>query len=169
MSKNQHCSFCGKAKEETRRLITGPDGACICDECIEICKSMVDEWEDKEQTDTAAVPLKKPAEIKAELDQYIVGQDKAKRVLSVAVYNHYKRINAVAKTKKSDDDGVEIEKSKRRVNALEYVMIPQLQETIAYIKAKLDENERAATTRLMKVKAMIEERNLAEAAQAAAK
>ena len=64
---------------------------------------------------------------------------------------------------------VEIEKSKRRVNALEYVMIPQLQETIAYIKAKLDENERAATTRLMKVKAMIEERNLAEAAQAAAK
>ena len=111
MSKNQHCSFCGKAKEETRRLITGPDGACICDECIEICKSMVDEWEDKEQTSTAEVPLKKPAEIKAELDQYIVGQDKAKRVLSVAVYNHYKRINAVAKTKKSDDDGVEIEKS----------------------------------------------------------
>ena len=56
MSKNQHCSFCGKAKEETRRLITGPDGACICDECIEICKSMVDEWEDKEQTATAEVP-----------------------------------------------------------------------------------------------------------------
>ena len=110
MSKNQHCSFCGKAKEETRRLITGPDGACICDECIEICKSMVDEWEDKEQTATAEVPLKKPAEIKAELDQYIVGQDKAKRVLSVAVYNHYKRINATIKDKK-DDDGVEIEKS----------------------------------------------------------
>ena len=85
MSKNQHCSFCGKAKEETRRLITGPDGACICDECIEICKSMVDEWEDKDQTSSTEVPLKKPAEIKAELDQYIVGQDKAKRVLSVAV------------------------------------------------------------------------------------
>ena len=64
---------------------------------------------------------------------------------------------------------IEIEKSKRRVNALEYVMIPQLQETISYIKAKLDENERAATTRLMKVKAMIEERNMVEAAQAAAK
>ena len=107
-NKNQHCSFCGKPKEETRRLITGPDGACICDECVEICKSMVDEWEtdDKPQAD---VPLKKPAEIKAELDQYIVGQDKAKRVLSVAVYNHYKRINA-AKDKKADD-GVEIEKS----------------------------------------------------------
>ena len=108
-NKNQHCSFCGKPKEETRRLITGPDGACICDECIEICKSMVDEWQD----DNAAaenVPLKKPAEIKAELDQYIIGQDKAKRVLSVAVYNHYKRINAISKTKK-EEDGVEIEKS----------------------------------------------------------
>ena len=110
-NKNQHCSFCGKAKEETRRLITGPDGACICDECIEICKSMVDEWQDKDETASSEVPLKKPAEIKAELDHYIVGQDKAKRVLSVAVYNHYKRINAVAKMKKSDDDGIEIEKS----------------------------------------------------------
>ena len=108
MSKSQNCSFCGKAKEETRRLITGPDGACICDECIEICKSMMDEWEDEAPTEET--PLKKPSEIKAELDKYIVGQDKAKRVLSVAVYNHYKRINALAKSKK-EDDGVEIEKS----------------------------------------------------------
>ncbi|MBQ8684924.1 MAG: ATP-dependent Clp protease ATP-binding subunit ClpX [Clostridia bacterium] len=108
-NKNQHCSFCGKPKEETRRLITGPDGACICDECVEICKSMVDEWQDDKEPQTE-VPLKKPAEIKAELDQYIVGQDKAKRVLSVAVYNHYKRINAAVKGKK-EDDGVEIEKS----------------------------------------------------------
>ena len=108
-SKNQQCSFCGKPKEETKRLITGPDGVCICDECVEICKSMVDEWsEDKAPQED--VPLKKPAEIKAELDKYIVGQDKAKRVLSVAVYNHYKRINAV-KANKKDDDGVEIEKS----------------------------------------------------------
>ena len=106
-NKNQHCSFCGKAKEETRRLISGPDGVCICDECVDICKSMVDEWkDDKEQQED--VPLKKPAEIKAELDKYIVGQDKAKRVLSVAVYNHYKRINAAAK---KEEDGVEIEKS----------------------------------------------------------
>lgn len=108
-NKHQHCSFCGKPKEETRKLITGPDGACICDECVEICKSMVDEWEDEKST-PKDVPLKKPAEIKAELDQYIVGQDKAKRVLSVAVYNHYKRINAAGKNKK-DDDGIEIEKS----------------------------------------------------------
>ncbi|MBE7067869.1 MAG: ATP-dependent Clp protease ATP-binding subunit ClpX [Clostridiales bacterium] len=108
-NKNQQCSFCGKEKEKSRRMISGPDGVCICDECVEICKSMVDEWEGEEQPQKD-VPLKKPAEIKAELDQYIVGQDKAKRVLSVAVYNHYKRINATAK-KKKDDDGVEIEKS----------------------------------------------------------
>ena len=108
-NKNQHCSFCGKPKEETRRLISSPDGACICDECVEICKSMVDEWVDEKEIQSE-VPLKKPAEIKAELDQYIVGQDKAKRVLSVAVYNHYKRINATAE-KKKNDDGVEIEKS----------------------------------------------------------
>ena len=104
---NQHCSFCGKPKEETRRLISGPDGVYICDECVDICKSMVDEWKD-DSAPQEEVPLKKPAEIKAELDKYIVGQDKAKRVLSVAVYNHYKRINASAK---KDDDGVEIEKS----------------------------------------------------------
>ena len=110
MSKNQRCSFCGKPKEETRRLISGPDGVCICDECIEICQSMIDEWQDEKET-AEEVELKKPAEIKAELDNYIVGQDKAKRVLSVAVYNHYKRINALANSKKAEDDGVEIEKS----------------------------------------------------------
>ncbi len=108
-TKNQHCSFCGKEKEEARRLITGPDGVCICDECIDICKSMMDEWE-QGKAPAEQLPLKKPAEIKAELDNYIVGQDKAKRVLSVAVYNHYKRINALA-TKQKEDDGVEIEKS----------------------------------------------------------
>ena len=108
-NKNQHCSFCGKPKDESRRMITGPDGACICDECVEICKSMVEEWENEKEP-SKEVPLKKPAEIKAELDKYIVGQDKAKRVLSVAVYNHYKRINATMVSKKSDD-GVEIEKS----------------------------------------------------------
>ncbi|MBO4940503.1 MAG: ATP-dependent Clp protease ATP-binding subunit ClpX [Clostridia bacterium] len=109
-TKSQHCSFCGKPKEETQRLITGPDGVCICDECITVCKSMIDEWA-TESAPEEEIPLKKPSEIKEELDKYIVGQDKAKRVLSVAVYNHYKRINAAAKAKKHDDDGVEIEKS----------------------------------------------------------
>ncbi|MBQ5929851.1 MAG: ATP-dependent Clp protease ATP-binding subunit ClpX, partial [Clostridia bacterium] len=62
MSKNQRCSFCGKPKEETRRLISGPDGVCICDECIEICQSMIDEWQDEKET-AEEVALKKPAEI----------------------------------------------------------------------------------------------------------
>ena len=110
MEKNeQRSSFCGKSKEEVRRLIAGPGGVFICDDCVDICKAMVDETLDKESK-TEEVPLKKPAEIKAELDKYIVGQDKAKKVLSVAVYNHYKRINSLMKSKKADD-GVEIEKS----------------------------------------------------------
>ena len=109
--KNQECSFCGSAKEEVRRMITGPDGVCICDACVEICKSMVDEWDKEDKTKQENLELKKPAEIKAELDKYIIGQDKAKRVLSVAVYNHYKRINALSNSDQEEDDGVEIEKS----------------------------------------------------------
>ena len=91
-----------------RRLIAGPDGVFICDDCVDICKAMVDETIEKDKAEE--VPLKKPAEIKEELDKYIVGQDKAKKVLSAAVYNHYKRINALVKTKKAEDE-IEIEKS----------------------------------------------------------
>lgn len=87
----QYCSFCGKGKEFTKQLIAGPNNIFICDECIELCKDMLDE--NRGETVSAPVALKKPAELKAELDKYIVGQDNAKRVLSVAVYNHYKRIN----------------------------------------------------------------------------
>ena len=109
-NKEKRCSFCGKEKELANLLIDGPDGVCICDECVAICDAMVEE--SKNTTNVASeVTLKKPAELKEELDKYIVGQDKAKRVLSVAVYNHYKRINALSKKKKADDDGVEIEKS----------------------------------------------------------
>ncbi len=103
----QRCSFCGKEKTKTKKLIAGPDGIFICDECVELCNDMLD------KTPLSSAPeeveLKKPAEIKTELDRYIVGQDKAKKVLSVAVYNHYKRINSLAKAQKDDD--VEIEKS----------------------------------------------------------
>lgn len=106
--KDHRCSFCGKPEEESKKLIAGPDGVFICEDCIEICKAMLDETTDKDLIED--VPLKKPAEIKAELDKYIVGQDKAKRVLSVAVYNHYKRINSAFK-KQADNDEVEIEKS----------------------------------------------------------
>ena len=106
--KERHCSFCGKKESEVRQLIASPEGTFICENCVEICKTMLDEALEKEDSANAVVPLKKPAELKEELDKYIVGQDKAKRVLSVAVYNHYKRINSLAEKK---DDDVEIEKS----------------------------------------------------------
>ena len=103
----QYCSFCGKEKAKTKKLIAGPDGIYICDECVELCKDMLGKT--PSSTPVEQVELKKPAEIKEALDQYIVGQDKAKKVLSVAVYNHYKRINSLAESKEKDD--VEIEKS----------------------------------------------------------
>ena len=85
------CSFCGKPKELTKRLIAGPNGIYICDECIEVCRDVMKE-DDQKQTTTEPVTLLKPVEIKAKLDEYIIGQDEAKKVLAVAVYNHYKRI-----------------------------------------------------------------------------
>lgn len=99
------CSFCGKPKELTKRLIAGPSGIYICDECIEICREIMKEDEAKVET-KASVNLLKPYEIKERLDEYIIGQDEAKKVLSVAVYNHYKRVNAVA-----NDKDVELDKS----------------------------------------------------------
>lgn len=108
MKEKKYCSFCGKPEDLVKKLITGQNGACICDECLEIGYDMIKE----EATDSfEPVPLKKPAEIKAELDKYIVGQDEAKKVLSVAVYNHYKRINNAASAAKNKDDEIEIEKS----------------------------------------------------------
>ena len=102
------CSFCGKPKELAKRLIAGPNGVYICDECVEVCREVMKE--DSLKTEEAQpIALLKPAEIKAKLDEYIVGQDQAKRVLSVAVYNHYKRINNSCVKKQEDD--VEIDKS----------------------------------------------------------
>ena len=101
------CSFCGKPKSRTKVLISGPNGLAICDECVQICEEEIRTARQDKPNDR--VELKKPSEIKAELDKYIVGQDKAKKVLSVAVYNHYKRINSELSRKRDDD--VEIEKS----------------------------------------------------------
>lgn len=107
------CSFCGRTQNEVKKLIASPDGSCyICDECIDICKNIIKDF--KVSTIETAIDLPTPREIKDKLDEYIVGQDDAKRVLSVAVYNHYKRINynLIAEKDKSDPDAsIELEKS----------------------------------------------------------
>lgn len=104
------CSFCGKSQGQVRKLIVGPKGAYICDECVDICAEIIEEeFENEEETgaaeETEQINLLKPEELKAFLDDYVIGQDQAKKVLSVAVYNHYKRIMA------GDDLGVELQKS----------------------------------------------------------
>ena len=94
--KNRHCEFCGRSEDEVGRLISAPSGVCICDGCVEICSDLLyNETEDKsDKTGKPVLPvLPTPVEIKNKLDEYIVGQDEAKKALSVAVYNHYKRIN----------------------------------------------------------------------------
>ena len=89
------CSFCGKTQAQVRKMIAGPNGAYICDECVELCTEIIEEelgYEEDELLDD--INLLKPEEIKAFLDDYVIGQERAKKVLSVAVYNHYKRILA---------------------------------------------------------------------------
>ena len=98
------CSFCGKSQEQVRKLVAGP-GVYICDECIELCNEIIEE-EIGDETELGKVELPKPQDIKEVLDQYVIGQEGAKKSLSVAVYNHYKRVNA---SQKSED--VELQKS----------------------------------------------------------
>lgn len=92
------CSFCKKPQSMVKKLIAGPDGVYICDECVEVCMEIIEEevYADKEQDAADEINLLTPEEIHAFLDQYVIGQDSAKKVLSVAVYNHYKRILADA-------------------------------------------------------------------------
>ena len=103
------CSFCGKSQEQVNRLIAGPNGAYICDECIDICAEIIEEEAlDEGTSETKSgeeINLLKPQELEAFLDDYVIGQDQAKKVLSVAVYNHYKRVLA------GNDLGVELQKS----------------------------------------------------------
>ena len=102
--KQLKCSFCGKNQDQVKRLIAGP-GVYICDECIDLCSDIIqDEFEDNVELDTTALP--KPNEIKEYLDQYVIGQDRAKKALSVAVYNHYKSVKA-----NTYDDDIELQKS----------------------------------------------------------
>ena len=105
----KHCSFCGKTQSEVGKLIAGED-AYICNECVDVCLDLVQTSQQVETGDWANRPLPKPHEIRAALDQYVIGQDLAKKTLSVAVYNHYKRLK-VSQTGHKPEDGVEIAKS----------------------------------------------------------
>jgi len=103
--KQLKCSFCGKTQEQVKRLVAGP-GVYICDECIELCSEIIEEEFEETKSDGEFNDIPKPVEIKDILDQYVVGQESAKKSLAVAVYNHYKRINSDLKT-----NDVELQKS----------------------------------------------------------
>ena len=103
-----YCSFCGKSQNEVRKLIAGPS-VFICDECVDLCNDIIqEELEDVNEIDEIHLP--KPIEIKEILDDYVIGQKEAKKVLAVAVYNHYKRLSDNAKEAK-DNNQVELAKS----------------------------------------------------------
>lgn len=99
-----HCSFCGKSEDDVKRIISGPNDVFICNECVDLCKEVLDE-EEEAILDAELIDLLTPTQIKSYLDDYIIDQDKAKKTLAVAVYNHYKRI----KSKKDSD--IQIQKS----------------------------------------------------------
>ncbi|WP_022760863.1 MULTISPECIES: ATP-dependent Clp protease ATP-binding subunit ClpX [unclassified Butyrivibrio] len=105
------CSFCNKTQNQVKKLIAGPAGVYICDECVDICADIIEEEFEDEPTqhDDRDINLLKPVEIKNFLDDYVIGQDEAKKVLSVAVYNHYKRV--MAPKARGVDDEVELQKS----------------------------------------------------------
>lgn len=106
---NLSCSFCGKPQKDAKKIIASPNGeSFICDECVAICREIIREDEAESQLETIDLPI--PSEIKAKLDEYIIGQDEAKKVLAVSVYNHYKRINYNFSKKENGND-VELEKS----------------------------------------------------------
>src|SRR5215470_17866822 len=102
-----YCSFCGKSQHEVRKLIAGPS-VFVCDECVELCNDIIrEELEEKGERSRDKLPT--PHEVKAVLDEYVIGQDVAKKILSVAVYNHYKRLETRSNARGKDD--VEIAKS----------------------------------------------------------
>ena len=103
---NLTCSFCGKSQKEVKKLIAGPT-VYICDECIGLCNDIIAEEIEKDEQVYGDAAIPKPAQIKTILDEYVIGQERAKKILAVAVHNHYKRIDA----KPSDDDDVELQKS----------------------------------------------------------
>ena len=101
------CSFCNKSQNQVRKLIAGPNGAYICDECVDVCSEIIEEeLEYDERNPFADINLLTPEEMKAFLDDYVIGQEEAKKVLAVSVYNHYKRVLA-----EQGPDDVELQKS----------------------------------------------------------
>jgi ATP-dependent Clp protease ATP-binding subunit ClpX len=100
------CSFCGKSQNEVKKLIAGP-GVYVCDECIELCNDIIAEEREREESTKATLKVPKPFDIKTFLDDYVIGQDRAKKSLAVAVHNHYKRINSLGSKK----DEIELQKS----------------------------------------------------------
>ncbi len=109
-NRNIHCSFCGKTREQVRRIIEGPSNIFICNECVELCNDLLSDEFDLESKDIESFDeLPKPKELHKFLDEYIIGQDAAKKALSVAIYNHYKRIETAADNDNTDD--VELQKS----------------------------------------------------------
>lgn len=105
---NLNCNFCGKSQKEVKKLIAGP-GVYICDECIELCNDIIYEDQSKSVTKTTLDNVPKPHEIKHHLDQYVIGQERAKKIISVAVHNHYKRIASRPSSRNGDD--IELQKS----------------------------------------------------------
>ena len=102
------CSFCNKTQDQVKKMIAGPGGVYICDECVDICADIIEEeYEDEPEVEEMEINLLKPVEIKNFLDEYVIGQEEAKKVMAVSVYNHYKRVMAP----KDDDDEVELQKS----------------------------------------------------------
>ncbi|GAH17899.1 unnamed protein product, partial [marine sediment metagenome] len=113
------CSFCGKSQDEVYKIVAGPD-VCICDECIKVCSDIILDRKKREDKPFDLRNVPSPKEIKSFLDEYIIGQDKAKKILSVAVYNHYKRIKSNnnrldKKDKKIDKTKEEIELEKSNI------------------------------------------------------
>ena len=101
------CSFCNKMQDQVKKMIAGPSGVYICDECVDICADIIEEeYEEDEAAEELEINLLKPVEIKNFLDEYVIGQEEAKKVMAVSVYNHYKRVMAP-----KDEDEVELQKS----------------------------------------------------------